>query len=235
MLATMCGRFALYTEPVKVARFLQATPEGVKNDWQPSWNIPPTERIVGARERVDDNGEIARSLELYRWGLVPFWAKDPSVGNRAFNARAETVATKPMFRHAFTTGKRILIPADAFYEWTKTGGPKVPNAFRRTDGDPIVFAGLCEYWKAPDDQWLASATIITTSDNPDMHEIHNRMPVILEKSTWEEWVNPGTEDLDELQGLLKPAKKGTLEHYPVSKDVGKVTNNGEYLLEPDNE
>jgi len=141
-----------------------------------------------------------------------------------------------MFRHAFTTGKRILIPADAFYEWTKTAGPKVPNAFRRTDGEPIVFAGLCEYWKAPDeDQWLQSATINTTSDHPDMHEIHNRMPVILEKSTWDEWVNPGTEDLDELQGLLKPAKEGTLEHYPVSKDVGKVSNNGEYLLEPDSE
>ena len=108
-----------------------------------------------------------------------------------FSSRVEVVATKPMFRHAFTTGKRILIPADAFYEWTKTGGPKVPNAFRRTDGEPIVFAGLCEYWKAPDDEWLQSATIITTSDNPDMHEIHNRMPVILEKSTWDQWVNPG--------------------------------------------
>jgi putative SOS response-associated peptidase YedK len=115
----------------------------------------------------------------------------------------------------------------------ETGGPKVPNAFRRTDGEPIVFAGLSEYWKAPDeDQWLQSATIITTSDNPDMHEIHNRMPVILEKSTWDQWVNQaGTKDLDELQDLLKPAKKGMLEHYPVSKDVGKVTNNGEYLLE----
>ena len=132
----MCGRFALYTEPVKVARFLQATPGGVRGGWQPSWNIPPAERIVGARERVDDNGEVTRSLELYRWGLVPFWAKDPSVGNTAFTARAETVATKPMFRHAVTSGKRILIPADTFYEWTKTGGPKVPNAFQRTDGTP---------------------------------------------------------------------------------------------------
>jgi hypothetical protein len=120
----MCGSFALYTEPVKVAGFLQATPEDVKDEWQPSWNIPPTERIVGARERVVDNGEITRTLGLYRWGLVPFWAKDPSVGNRAFNARAETVATQPMFGHAFTTRKRILIPADAFYEWKKTGGPK---------------------------------------------------------------------------------------------------------------
>ena len=138
------------------------------------------------------------------WGLVPFWAKDPSVGSRAFNARAETVATKPMFRRAFEK-RRILVPADAFYEWTKTGGPKIPNAFRRTDGELIVFAGLCEYWKASDDQWLASATIITTSDNADMHDIHNRMPVILEKSTWDEWLNPGTADVDDLKGLTPQA------------------------------
>src|ERR1017187_4521627 len=104
----MCGRFALYTEPVKIARFLQATPEGVKDDWQPSWNIPPTERIVGARERGDENGEITRTLELYRWRPVHFSATGPYVRNRAFNARAETVAAQPMFRHDFTTGKRIL-------------------------------------------------------------------------------------------------------------------------------
>ena len=121
-------------------------------------------------------------------------------------------ASKSKFRHAFTTGKRILIPADAFYEWTKTGGPKVPNAFRRTDGEPIVFAGLCEYWKAPDDQWLASATIITTSDNPDMHEIHNRMPVILEESTWDEWMNPESEDLDE-HGRAASARLDAAHHH----------------------
>ena len=95
----MCGRFALYTEPAKVARYLQATLDDL-DEWRPSWNIPPTERIVGARERVDDNGEITRTLDLYRWGLVPFWAKDPSAIKSSFNARAETVATKPMFRHA---------------------------------------------------------------------------------------------------------------------------------------
>ncbi len=105
------------------------------------------------------------------------------------------IGHKPQIAGTVAPGKRILIPADAFYEWTKTGGPKVPNAFRRTDGEPMVFAGLCEYWKAPDDdQWLQSATIITTSDNPDVHEIHNRMPVILEKSTWEQWVNSGLAD-----------------------------------------
>ncbi|MGP0032902.1 MAG: SOS response-associated peptidase [Acidimicrobiales bacterium] len=226
----MCGRFALYTEPVKIARYLQATNQAVGDAWQPSWNIPPTMGILGARERVDDNGEVTRSIETYRWGLVPFFAKDPSVGNRAFNARAETVATKPMFRRAFQK-RRILVPADAFYEWKKTGGPKDPYAFRRTDGDPLVFAGLCEYWKAPDDQWLASATIITTGDGPDMHDIHNRMPVILEKDSWDEWLNPGLDDPDELLGLLRPSPAGTLQHYPVSKDVGKVDNDQAYLLE----
>src|SRR5271163_5011098 len=143
MLLAMCGRFALYTEPVKIARYLQATTDAATDSWQPSWNIPPTMGILGARERVDSGGEICRSIGIYRWGLVPFFAKDPSVGNRAFNARAETVATKPMFRRAFHK-RRILIPADAFYEWKKTGGPKDPYAFRRSDGDPLVFAGLCE-------------------------------------------------------------------------------------------
>jgi putative SOS response-associated peptidase YedK len=230
----VCGRFALYTEPAKIARFLQATLGGVEDEWQPSWNIPPTESIVGARERVDDNGEITRTLDLYRWGLVPFWAKDSKVGNRAFNARAETVATQPMFRKAFRR-KRLLIPADAFYEWKKTGGPKVPYAFRRTDGNPLAFAGLYENWKSPDDEWMRSATIITTGDGPDMHEIHNRMPVILEEDMWERWLDPALEDRDELEAMLRPARKGTLEHFPVSKDVGKVDNDGKYLLEPNSE
>ena len=107
-----------------MARFLQATNQA-NETWQPSFNIPPTERIVGAREHVDDNGEITRTLDGYRWGLVPFFAKDPKVGNRAFNARAETVATKPMFRRAFQK-RRILIPADAFYEWKKDGRSQGP-------------------------------------------------------------------------------------------------------------
>ena len=228
----MCGRFALYTEPAKVARLLGAA-DRADDTWQPSFNIPPTERIVGARERVDDDGEITRTLESYRWGLVPFFAKDPKVGNRAFNARAETVATKPMFRRAFQK-RRLLIPADAFYEWKKTGGPKDPYAFRRADGDPMVFAGLAEYWKSPDDQWLASATIITTDDGPDMHEIHNRMPVVMEKDAWDEWLDPSLDDADVLLGLLRPSPAGTLEHYRVSRDVGKVDNDGGYLLEPNN-
>jgi putative SOS response-associated peptidase YedK len=110
----------------------------------------------------------------------------------------------------------------------------VPYAFRRTDGNPLVFAGLYENWKSPDGEWMRSATIIT-SDGPDMREIHSRMPVILEEDMWERWLDLELADRDELEGMLQPAKKGTLEHYPVSKDVGKVDNDGEYLLEQTNE
>ena len=226
---SVCGRFALYTEPAKVARLLQAQLVGV-DEWQPSWNVPPTDPILAARDRIDSEGNLTRTLQPYRWGLVPYWAKDPSAVKGTFNARAESVATKPMFRSAFER-KRILVPADAFYEWKKVVNAKQPYAFRRTDGQPMVFAGLCDHWKAPDGHWLASATIITTSDNPDMHEIHDRMPVILESDVWDRWLDPALHDRSELEAMLRPPPAGTLEHYPVSKDVGNVNNNDAHLLE----
>ncbi len=186
----MCGRFALYTEPVKVARFLQATP-GASGRLATELEHPADgahrgcPRTGGRQRRGHPE---PRPLPMGTGALL---GQGPIRGQPGLQRPGRDGGHQPMFRHAFATGKRILIPADAFYEWTKTGGPKVPNAFRRSDGEPIVFAGLCEYWKAPDDEWMQSATIITTSDNPDMHEIHNRMPVILEKSTWDQWVNPG--------------------------------------------
>jgi putative SOS response-associated peptidase YedK len=137
--------------------------------------VPPTEPILATRDRVDSEGNVTRTLQPYRWGLVPYWAKDPAAVN-TFNTRAESVATKPIYRSAFER-KRVLVPAD---EWKKVANAKQPYAFRRTDGQPMVFAGLCDHWKTPGGHWLASATIITTLDNPDMHEIHDRMPVILE-------------------------------------------------------
>ncbi|HEX3795068.1 MAG TPA: SOS response-associated peptidase [Acidimicrobiales bacterium] len=228
----MCGRFSLHTEPVKVARYLQAQLPGGTEDWKPSWNIPPTRKIFAARDEPGEDGKLTRTLELYRWGLVPFWAKNPAAIKSTFNARAETVATKPMFRHAFQIGKRVLIPADAFYEWKRDGAEKQPHAFRRTDGDLLVFAGLCEFWKGPEDEHsMGSCTIITTSDGPDMHEIHNRMPVILERDAWSRWLDPSLQDKDELEKMFLPAPAGTIEHYPVSNDVGKVGNDGAQLLE----
>ena len=196
------------------------------DQYRPSWNIAPTSRILG----VYDHRDGQRELAVFKWGLVPRWAKDPSAITSTFNARAETVATKPMFRSAMKHS-RILVPVDAFYEW-QTLAPKVkqPYAFRRADGEPIVFAGLREWWKDAEGHVLNSATIITTEAGPDM-PIHNRQPVVLEPAKWDLWLDPTVTDVDTLQPLLVPTIRGTLVRHPVSKDVGNVRNNGPELIE----
>jgi len=221
----MCGRFALFSEPDRFARYLDAQLALDPDSWRPSWNIGPTRSILGVAERPDGG----RQLDTYRWGLVPMWAKDPAALKSTFNARAETVATKPTFRSAFKRG-RILVPADAFYEWHTVGSTKTPNVFTRADGEPIVFAGLAERWQRPDGSLLRSATIITTGAGPDMDGIHSRMPVILEPGTWEHWLDPAVDDRDELEPLLRPAPAGTLVHHEVARAVGNIRNDGPELL-----
>jgi putative SOS response-associated peptidase YedK len=222
----MCGRVALYDEPGHLARMLDA---GVSPDllkaFQPSWNIAPTDPLLGVYER---HGQ--RQLAAFTWGLVPRWAKNPADIRSTFNARAETVADKPMFRSAFMSS-RILIPVDAFYEW-QTLAPKVkqPYAFRRADGAPTVLAGLREWWRASDGSELNTATIITTVAGPDM-PIHNRQTVVLEPESWAFWLDPGMADVKELQALLVPTTAGTLVRHAVSKDVGNVRNDSPGLVE----
>jgi putative SOS response-associated peptidase YedK len=222
----MCGRIALYDQPGHVARILGA---GIDPDladaFRPSWNIGPTSRILGVFDR---HGE--RELTMFTWGLVPKWAKDPSTITSTFNARAETVASKPMFRTAFRSS-RILVPVDAFYEW-QTLAPKVkqPYAFQRADGDPIMFAGLREWWRDAEGHELNTATIITTEAGPDM-PIHNRQPVVLERAQWNFWLDPSVTDVAKLQPLLAPTVEGTLVRHPVTKDVGNVRNNGPEMVE----
>ena len=219
----MCGRFVLREEPEFYGRLFEAG-LGELKDATPSWNIGPTATILGVR--ATDQGRL---LDAYRWGLVPSWATHPSAVTSTFNARAETVATKPMFRKAFER-RRILIPADAFYEWQKLGPKeKQPYAFRRADGTPMVFAGIRDGWKLPDGTWLDSASILTTEAGPDMAAIHTRQPVLLERDTWDLWLDPHA-DLDELHGLLRAAG-GVLDHHPVSRDVGNVKNDRPDLLE----
>jgi putative SOS response-associated peptidase YedK len=223
----MCGRIALYSDTPQLARLLDA---GVDPDLvdalEPRWNIGPTSPILGVSEDQDGH----RTLGAYRWGLIPWWAKDPAAIKNTFNARGETVATRSMFQSAFSRS-RILVPVDAFYEW-KAGTPKQPFAFKRADGQPVVFAGLRDRWKGDDGIELRSATIITTHAGPDM-PIHDRQPVVLEPESWVQWLDPQLTDPSELEPLLVPNSAGTLVHYAVGRAVGNVKNDRPELLLPE--
>jgi putative SOS response-associated peptidase YedK len=225
----MCGRIALYSDTPQLARLLDA---GVDPDLvdalEPRWNIGPTSPILG----VSEDQERQRTLGAYRWGLIPWWAKDPAAIKNTFNARGETVATKSMFQSAFSRS-RILVPVDAFYEW-KAGTPKQPFAFKRADGQPLVFAGLRDRWKGDDGIELRSATIITTHAGPDI-PIHDRQPVVLEPETWNQWLDPQVTDPDGLEPLLVPSPAGTLVHYAVGRAVGNIKNDRPELLLPKEE
>jgi putative SOS response-associated peptidase YedK len=234
----MCGRFALFTPPVRLARYFQATlGDDLEPERSPNWNVAPTTQVLGiTARRPDGDDELTRLLTEFRWGLVPSWAKDPTAGSRLFNARGETVATKPSFRAAFKA-RRIIVPADGFYEWhAQSGGGKQPHYFSRADGEPLAFAGLSEWWRdksAPADApGLCSCTIITTSASQDMDGIHDRMPVILNPDTFDVWLDPETEDPSELTALVRAAPSGTLVHHPVDRRVGSVRNNGATLIDP---
>jgi putative SOS response-associated peptidase YedK len=234
----MCGRFALITPPVRLARYFEAVLDDCREEEpHPSWNVAPTDPVLGVRaRRSSEEADLSRALTPYRWGLIPSWAKDTAAGNRLFNARAETVATKAAFRTAFAS-HRILVPADGFYEWHKlANGSKQPHYFTRRDGTPLAFAGLAEWWRdrhaPPDAPGIRSCTIITTAAGTDMDEIHDRMPVILDPDTFDVWLDPENGDIPELTSLLRAAPAGTITHYPVSSRVGNVRNNDPDLLAP---
>jgi putative SOS response-associated peptidase YedK len=185
--------------------------------------------------------EVARELRVVRWGLVPSWAKDPSIGSRLINARSETVASKPAFRGAFAR-RRCLLPADGFYEWisvTERGKThKQPYYIHRADGGPLAFAGLYELWRDksyPDDHpraWLWTAVIITTRAEDEVGRIHDRMPMVIDPGLWADWLDPAQHDAATLHALLTPAAAGKLASYPVSRDVNSVRNNGPALIQP---
>ena len=228
----MCGRIALFSPPIRFARLLDATlAAGLEEETHPSWNVGPQRRLFGVYEH-----EGQRILDRYRWGLLPSWAKDPSVSNRLFNARGETVAEKPSFRAAFKK-RPCIIPVDGFYEWDhRPGREKQPNFFTRSDGEPLLLAGLYEFWHDPatpeDAPWQQTCTVITTTPNEDMDEIHDRMPVVIETADVGDWIDVGERGPEERLHLVRPAPTGTLSHYGVSAAVGSVRNDGPELIEP---
>jgi putative SOS response-associated peptidase YedK len=227
----MCGRFVSSTPVSKlVEQFLVDEVKVEEHD--PSYNVAPSTEIMAVA--VGSDG--ARRLGTFKWGLVPTWAKDPSIGNRMINLRAETVSEKPSFRRTLAK-HRCIIPADGFYEWKDMGKgrKKQPFFIRARDGTALAFAGLWEAWKekdASDDEWLRTCTIITTEPNKLLEPIHNRMPVVLPPESWDTWLDRDNTDVDELTTLLKPAPDDLLELFPVSTAVNSVANDGEDLVLP---
>jgi putative SOS response-associated peptidase YedK len=242
----MCGRYASARKRIELLEEFSVQRDKVTEPLQPDYNVAPTKPVyaVMTRERSDDQDgapTAKRELRVVRWGLVPFWAKDISIGSRMINARAETVSEKPAFRHAFVK-RRCLLPADGYYEWMKLEGPrgqvKQPYYITRKDGGPLAFAGLYELWRdrsVPDgdpDAWLWSTTIITTSAPDELGKIHDRMPMVIGHDRWADWLDPASGDASELRLLLQPATTSGLTTFPVSTTVNSVRNNGPTLIEP---
>ena len=204
----MCGRYTLATPaPQLAAQFqLPAVPE-----LAPRWNIAPTNDVAVVRA----GGDGIRQLALLRWGLVPSWAKDPSIGSRMINARAETAPASPAFKRAFAQ-RRCLVLADGFYEWQKAGSAKQPFYFRLEDDAAFAFAGLWERWHGAENQVLETCTLLTTVPNELVSAIHNRMPVILDPASYQQWLDPKLQALPDLQALLQPFPAAEMMAYPVA-------------------
>ena len=221
----MCGRVTIQTPAAEIAREFALT--GVHLGLErPRYNLAPTQLMPV----VANDGE--RKLDAYRWGLIPSWAKDASIGNKLINARGETVAEKPSFRSAFKR-RRCLVVVDGWYEWHQATKPKTPYLFRRKDGRPLAFAGLWEEWTAPDTgEVLRTCTLITTGPNALMAPIHDRMPVILPPEAREAWLRPEPQEPAELLPLLVPYAGDELEAYEVARVVNSPANDVPACIEP---
>jgi putative SOS response-associated peptidase YedK len=215
----MCGRFAFYSPKEAV---LDVFGVELPFDPAPHYNVAPTQLVAAIR--AGRNGLEGAEL---RWGLVPFWAKDPSIGNRLINARAETLAEKPAFREAFQR-RRCAILASGFYEWRKSPSGRTPYFIAPRDGRPIAFAGLWERWRQGDRQ-LETCTIVTTDANRALHDLHERMPVILSAEAVRVWVDP-QQPVEAVAGLLRPAPEEQLAFHAVSRAVNSPANEGEELI-----
>jgi putative SOS response-associated peptidase YedK len=210
----MCGRFVLMTPGKDLA-----TRFGLEEiiDLEPHYNIAPTQMVTVIRV---DRHTLQRHVVQLKWGLIPSWVKDPSIGNRLINARAESVAEKPAFRSAFRF-RRCLVLADAFYQWKKGTVGKQPYLFRMANGDTFAFAGLWERWAGPEGEIVESCTLITTDPNEIMLPIHDRMPVILKPRDYDLWLDPKVRDLRLLKQLLRPYPSEEMVVQPVSSKVNK--------------
>lgn len=220
----MCGRYAFFSpaEAVKRTFALDFRPE-----LAPRYNIAPTQSVPALR--VVEEG--SRALAMLHWGLVPRWARERAIGNRMINARSETIAEKPAYRDAFRR-RRCLVLADGWYEWQAAPGGKQPWFVRLRDPQPIAFAGLWERWKDPaGGELLESCTIVTTSASESIRKIHDRMPVILPRESWDRWMDPACSDAESLARILGPYDGKALTAWQVSRLVNAPKNEGPRLIE----
>lgn len=221
----MCGRFTLSLPP-EVLMTLFELP--YVPPMEPRYNIAPSQPVAAVR--IDrDKGE--RELAMLKWGLVPFWAEDPKIGNRLINARSETAAEKPAFRAAFRQ-RRCLVAADGFYEWKKQQSGKQPYYVRLSEGRGFGIAGLWERWENEDGEPIESCTLLTTDANDFLRPIHHRMPVIVPPDHHALWLSPDTTDAGALKRVLQPLPDEALEAYPVSTMVNSPGNDGPELIQP---
>jgi putative SOS response-associated peptidase YedK len=219
----MCGRYSLFADFREIEeRFGEATFD--IEEYEESYNIAPSQMVLSV---INDG--LKNRLGYLKWGLVPSWAKDPKVGFKMINARAETVHEKPSFREALKK-KRCLIVADSFYEWKRTEDRKVPMRIQMKNNELFAMAGLWESWKSPSGELVHTCTILTTEPNDLMSTIHDRMPVILKQADEQTWLNPAVKTIDELRPFLIPLENGLLEAYEVSDKVNSPKNNAPDLI-----
>lgn len=243
----MCGRYASSSRPEDLIEEFEVVEPRIVAPLEPDFNVAPTKEVYAVMDRPPsrESGEPAqRQLRVLTWGLVPSWAKDPKIGHRMINARMETVAEKPAYKRAFAV-RRCLLPADGYFEWyatdelTKSGKPrKQPFFIRPTDAGILAMAGLYEIWRDPDraeddpNRFRWTCTVITTDAEDELGRIHDRMPLMVARDRWGEWLDPTVTAGADLLRLLEPAAPGRLEAYPVASLVSNVRNNGPELLEP---
>ncbi|HEV2810459.1 MAG TPA: SOS response-associated peptidase [Acidimicrobiales bacterium] len=228
----MCGRYTSVTPVAALARYFSVD-EVVAEELPARYNVAPTQEVYA----IARHGDTTR-LGTLRWGLIPPWADDPRIGARMINARAESVADRPAFRHAFAR-RRCLLPADGFYEWRTVadGSLRQPWYIRHRNGQPMAIAGLWESWRpgsagADGEQRIVSTTIVTTTANEAINDLHHRMPVVLAADAWDAWLDPTDHDVDALQRLLAPAPPADFDVTAVRPLVNNVANDGPELLQP---
>jgi len=222
----VCGRYRLSRRKQLVEEYFDSVSD--EEDWNPRYNIAPTQAVPVIRQNPK---EPVRELSIMRWGLIPSWAKDPTVAAQMINARSETAGTRPAFRDALKS-RRCLIPADGFYEWMRTGKTKQPYCFEVNDGELFAFAGIWDRWKDGNGKTVETCSILTTTPNAVASVIHDRMPVILDPEGYDLWLDPGMMDVTVASDLLKPCDARLMQCYPVSTRINYVANDDQSCSAP---